>query len=91
MSKITIKYRGQLASLIGVPEEVFEAADPKSQLADVEGVLKTIRERHGREAEKTARTMLIALNGESILLLKRYKTKVKEGDSLSFFPLCAGG
>ena len=84
MNKITIKYRGQLALLTGTPEEIFEAKN-------VEGVLKTIRERHGREAEKTARTMLIALNGESILLLKGYKTKLEEGDTISFFPLCAGG
>lgn len=91
MKKATIKYRGQLASLTGVPEEIIEVAGPKNQLADVEDVLKAIRSRHSREAEKEARTMLIALNGESILLLKRFKTKVKDGDTISFFPLCAGG
>ena len=84
MSKVCLKYRGHLAALIGLPEETVEAKD-------VEGALRLIRECHGREAEKTARAMLIALNGESILLLKRYKTAVNEGDVVSFFPLCAGG
>ena len=84
MNKVIVKYRGPLAGLIGIAEETLEAGD-------VEGALRSLRERHGRKAEKAARTMLIALNGESILLLKGYKTALKEGDVLSFFPLCAGG
>ena len=84
MNKVIVKYRGHLAALTGVAEDNLEASN-------VEDVLKTISERHGREAEKEARTMIIALNGENILLLKRYKTALKEGDLLNFFPLCAGG
>jgi molybdopterin synthase sulfur carrier subunit len=84
MEKVLVKYRGHLAALTGIAEETFEAAD-------VEDVLRAIRKVHGPEAEKAARAMLIALNGESILLLKRFKTAVKEGDVISFFPLCAGG
>jgi len=84
MSKVLVKYRSHLAALAGIAEEFMEAVD-------VEGILCLVRERHGREAEKTARTMLIAVNGESILLLKRYKTVLKDGDTLSFFPICAGG
>ena len=84
MSKVTVKYRGHLSVLTGAAEEVYEAAD-------VEAVLRALRRRYGREAEKSARAMLIALNGESILLLKRYKTALKEGDVVNFFPLCAGG
>jgi molybdopterin converting factor small subunit len=57
----------------------------------VEGLLRLIRKQYGREAEKAARAMLIALNGESILLLKRYRTALKTGDKVCFFPLCAGG
>jgi len=84
MSKVRVKYRGHLAALTGIAEETIEAGD-------VEAVLRSIRERCGRDTEKAARTMLIAVNGESILLLKRYKTQLKEGDVLNFFPLCAGG
>ena len=84
MNRIRVKYRGHLAALTGTSEETLEGRD-------VEGILRALRERHGREAEKSARAMLIALNGRSILLLRRYKTPVKEGDQLSFFPLCAGG
>ena len=81
---IKVKYRGHLAALTGTVEETLEAAN-------VEAALRCIRERHGREAEKTARTMLIALNGENILFIKSYKTLLSNGDVLSFFPLCAGG
>jgi len=84
MNKVLVKYRGHLAALTGITEEFMEAVD-------VEGILRLVRERRGREAEKTARTMLIAVNDESILLLKRFKTVLKEGDTLSFFPICAGG
>ena len=90
MNTIRVKYRARLAALAGVAEETLESG-PQGPAANVEDVLRFIRERHGREAEKEARTMLIALNGESILLLKRYKTALKEGDVVSFFPLCAGG
>jgi len=84
MAKVTVKYRGHLSVLTGKPEDVYEEDT-------VESVLRALGKRHGKEAEKSARTMLIALNGESILLLKRYKTVLKEGDMLSFFPICAGG
>jgi len=84
MNRVCLKYRGPLAALTGLCEE-------NAQVRDVEGALRFIRERHGRKAEKTARAMLIALNGESILLLKLYKTAVSEGDVVSFFPLSAGG
>ena len=84
MNMVTVKYRGHLPALTGVTEETMEAHD-------VEGALRSIRKLHGREAEKAARAMLITVNGESILLLKSYKTALKEGDMLGFFPLCAGG
>jgi molybdopterin converting factor small subunit len=84
MSMIKVKYRGALSAQTGVTEETLESAD-------VESLLRTVGKQHGREAEKAARTMLIALNGESILLLKRYKPALNEGDAVNFFPLCAGG
>ena len=84
MNEVKVKYRGRLAALAGSQEETVAASN-------VEEILKALRERHGREAEKEGRSMLITLNGESILLLKRYKTALKEGDVVSFYPLCAGG
>jgi len=84
MNEVHVKYRSTLVSLTGIAEETFDARN-------VEDVLKEIGKRHNREAEKIARTMIIALNGENILLLKRYKTALSAGDTVSFFPLCAGG
>ena len=84
MNDVHVKYRSGLVKLTGTPEETIDAGN-------VEDVLKEIGKRHSREAEKAARAMLIALNGENILLLKRYKTALSAGDTVSFFPLCAGG
>ena len=84
MSRVLVKYRGRLASLAGAEQEDCNAAD-------VGDILKSIEKKYSKEAEKTARTMLIAVNGESIHLLKRYRTVLKEGDEVSFFPICAGG
>jgi molybdopterin synthase sulfur carrier subunit len=84
MSEVNVKYRSVLVSLTGTTEEKIDARD-------VEDVLKEISKRHSRQAEKTARAMLIALNGQNILLQKRYKTVLSAGDTVSFFPLCAGG
>ena len=84
LNKVTVKYRGHLAALTNISEEIFESGN-------VNGILKLIRERHGRDAEKAARAMLIVVNGESILLLQGYKTVLKEADLINFFPLCAGG
>ena len=84
MGKISVKYRGQLRAFTGKAEEALEAVN-------VESLLKIIRKNHGEKTEKAARAMLITLNGESILLLKSFKTALREGDTVSFFPLCGGG
>jgi len=81
---VRVKYRGHLASLTGAAEETFDAKD-------VENLLKSLGKRYNWEVEKTARAMLITLNGENILLLRRYKTILAEGDTICFFPICAGG
>ena len=84
MNEVHVKYRSVLVPLTGTAEETFDARN-------VEDVLKEIGKRHNREAEKATRAMIIALNGENILLLKRYKTALSAGDTISFFPLGAGG
>jgi molybdopterin synthase sulfur carrier subunit len=84
MSTIAVKYRGQLAKLTGTAEET-------ARVNSVAEALRFIREAHGADAEKNAKTMLIAVNGESILLRKLFKTALKDGDVLSFFPICGGG
>jgi len=81
---VQVKYRGQLAAIAGTQIETYEAQN-------VEALLKSIGKRHGHKTEKAARSMLITLNGESILLLKLYKTILSEGDTISFFPICGGG
>ena len=82
--KITVKYRAHLAELTKTTTESINAAAVKD-------VLRHIKKQYGAKAEKLAKTMLIVVNGQSILLLKRYNTPLKDGDEVGFLPICGGG
>jgi molybdopterin converting factor small subunit len=83
-NQITIRYRSRLADITGTGEETIEAQD-------VQDALHYIQKKHGPAAVKAAKTMLIVVNGESILQRKIYKTALGPGDVLSFLPICGGG
>lgn len=57
----------------------------------VSAVLKEIKKRHGPEACKAAKTSHILVNGENAGLYGGYGMKVKDGDEVTFFPVCGGG
>jgi MoaD family protein len=82
--QITIKYRAQLAALAKITNESIEAKNIKD-------VLRHIKKQFGAESEKLAKTMLIVVNGQSILMLKHFNTILKNGDEVSFLPICGGG
>ena len=83
--QVKVKYRSQhLAELAGTSLEEMEATTVKD-------ILRNIKVRCGAEAEKSAKSMLIAVNGESILHLRRYKTALQAGDEVAFLPICGGG
>ena len=84
MMSVTVKYRGELSELTGVSAESITAAT-------VSDVLKYIKRSYGADAQKTAKRMVIAVNGKSILLLKNEKTALYDGDTVSFLPICGGG
>lgn len=84
MMSITVKYRGELSELTGVSAESITAAT-------VSDVLKHIKKSYGADACKSAKRMVIAVNGKSILLLKNEKTVLYDGDTVSFLPICGGG
>ena len=79
---VTVKYRGE--PLGGISEENIS-------VATVSDVLKHIKKSYGTEAYKSAKRMAIAVNGKSILLLKNEKTALKDGDTVTFLPICGGG
>jgi len=81
---VTVKYRSYLAELTKTASESLEAATLKD-------VLKHIKTHFGAEAEKQAKTMLIAVNGQSVHHLAHFKTALKDGDEVSFLPICGGG
>ena len=82
--KINVRYRAHLAQLTKIGEETIEASSVKD-------VLKHIKKRFNDEAEKTAKSMIIAVNGQSILQLKVFKTHLQDGDEVAFLPICGGG
>ena len=82
--QVTVKYRSYLAELTKTPGEPLEALTVKD-------VLRHIRTQFGAEAEKLAKTMLIVVNGQSVLHLAHFKTALKNGDEVSFLPICGGG
>jgi len=82
--KINIKYRAQLALLTKIASEAIDAVIVKD-------VTTHIKKQFGGEAEKLAKTMLIVVNGQSINLLKSFKTALKDGDEVAFLPICGGG
>lgn len=82
--KIKVRYRAHLAALTKLSEESLEAASVKD-------VLKHIKKNFSAEAEKKAKSMIIAVNGQSILQLKHFKTLLQDGDEVSFLPICGGG
>ena len=81
---ITVKYRARLAELTKTEKDSLEAVNVKD-------VLRHIKKRFGADAEKLAKTMLIVVNGQSILKLRHFKTGLNEGDEVSFLPICGGG
>ena len=82
--QVKVKYRSHLAELTKAAVESLEAATVKD-------VLRHIKTQFGVEAEKEARTMLIVVNGQSVLHLAHFKTALKDGDEVSFLPICGGG
>ena len=81
---VTVKYRGELALITRIAAEQIEAANVKD-------VLRHIKTRYGASAAQQAKTMLIAVNGQSILLLGRFRTALQNADEVSFLPICSGG
>ena len=82
--KINVRYRAHLAQLINSNEETLEAAS-------VNDVLKHIKNSFGADAWKLAKSMIIAVNGHSILQLNHFKTLLSDGDEVAFMPICGGG
>lgn len=81
---IHLKYWGGLIETIGKRQEEIQAQN-------IAEVIDHIRKNYGKEAAKEAKRMLIVVNGTNIQLLHRYKTKLSEGETVTFMPLSAGG
>ena len=81
---VQVSYRGELQTIIGKPGDSIDAVKVKD-------VLRHIRAAYGPVAWKEAKKMLIVVNTESILLRQVFNTALKNGDTVSFLPICSGG
>lgn len=84
MAHISTTYKPELSKLVGASSEEYDADTVKD-------VLKHIKARHGKEAYKLAKSLLITVNGLSIQTEHYFATRLSEGDVVGFFPLAAGG
>jgi len=84
MAQVNVCYRAALAEMTGKAEETIQAAT-------VRDVLSHIKKAYGGDAHKAAKRMLIAVDNDSILLHKGFDTKLAEGMSVRFMPICGGG
>ena len=82
--RINVKYRAALTEFTKIAGESIDAEDVKD-------VLHHIKKNYGAKTEKLAKTMLIVVNGQSILQLGHFKTVLQNGDEVSFLPVCGGG
>ncbi|MCL2276823.1 MAG: MoaD/ThiS family protein [Treponema sp.] len=83
-AKVTIKYRADLLNKIKKENESISASTIKDALTH-------INKQYGKDAYKLAKKLLIVVNGQSIHMLRHFKTVLKEGDEVSFLPICGGG
>ena len=84
MAQVNVHYRAALAEMTGKTEEAIDAAT-------VRGVLLHIKKAYGAGAHQTAKRMLIAVDNDSILLHRGFDTKLADGMSVRFMPICGGG
>ena len=84
MANITVRYRDPLKELTGRDEEQLD-------LPAIKDVLKHVKRAYGSDAHKLAKSMLIAIDGDSILLRQAFATQLKDGETVQFLPICGGG
>lgn len=84
MAQVTVTYKALLAELVEAKSERYDATTVKD-------LLKQIKDRHGSDAYKVAKAMLITVNGLSIQMKHHFSTSLNDGDVVGFFPLAAGG
>jgi len=84
MASITVRYRDPLKELTKTAEEQLDAGRVKDILAH-------IKKSYGSDAGKLAKSMLIAIDGDSIALRQNFATKLVDGETVQFLPICGGG
>lgn len=78
----SIKYFGDLRTLTGKPDDSIEAAS-------LSELLSSIGKQYGKAAKKAAKSSLIVVDSEKVLVIR--KVKLQKSSEVGFFPMCCGG
>lgn len=81
---IKVIYFGNLAQKTRTKEDTFEA----KSLNQLLGKIKT---KYGKEIYKDAKTSHIIINEDNAAFVGGFASKLQDGDSIKFLPICAGG
>ena len=84
MANITVRYRDPLKELTNTAEEQLS-------LGTVKDLLAYIKTTHGKDAAAKAKMMLISIDGDSIQLRQGFTTRLRDGETVQFLPICGGG
>ncbi len=83
--RVTVEPTYDMSKVLGV--DSFEVED----VATVAEAVEKARERVGDEFEKLSRVAAIAVNGVLVSHTKGMKTRLSDGDRISFVKAAAGG
>ncbi|WKY47651.1 MoaD/ThiS family protein [Eubacteriaceae bacterium ES3] len=79
-----VKYLGRLKQLTKGEQAVIDAGT-------IGGMLKVIRQQHGKEAYLMAKKSHLVVNGENAGLYGGFRMKLKDSDLVMIVPVCCGG
>lgn len=84
MDMVTIKFYSLLRKAAGTGEYQSEASSVKEAVAEV-------KKKYGAAADRHLGSCAIMVNGQNVENLKGKRTRLQDGDEVSFYPRIAGG
>ncbi|HYW00180.1 MAG TPA: MoaD/ThiS family protein [Candidatus Acidoferrum sp.] len=89
MSKILMRYKGIIASILETSTEIYELSDPT-----LNSLLNSVNIKHGYDLKKLVEdnpSYIVLINGKNIDLSKHTNTQLADGTQLEVIATIAGG
>lgn len=88
MATINLRYVGGTSKFFKNPQKVLQISEGST----VKDLLQMIWDKDPEQCQENCEVpFLIIVNGSNIHYLNKYKTVLKDGDTVSFLPFLAGG